>query len=75
MKEAPKAKEQPKAKEEPKPKVSEAKAKKGKDSKSKDSKSTTLIGKKRQAAKPVQKSAPVKAMGAKVPATKKPKRK
>lgn len=48
--------------------VSEAK-------KTKDVKSTTLIGKKRPAAKPVQKSAPVKATGAKVPATKKPKRK
>ena len=42
--------------------------------KSKDSKST-LVGKKRPAPKPVTKSAPVKATGAKVPATKKPKRK
>lgn len=42
--------------------------------KSKDSKST-LVGKKRPASKPVTKSAPVKATGAKVPATKKPKRK
>jgi len=69
--EAPKAKAEatkPKGKEATKQKKSEAK-------KAKDVKSTTLIGKKRPADKPVQKSAPVKAMGAKVPATKKPKRK